>query len=185
MEEFFITIVALYFVPAICAFLRDSKSKFPILVLNILFGWTGLGWLVCFIWTFASPQNPVSKKIISKTIRKKTIDQLSIVLCTKCGSEISNTSKFCESCGIAISDTKPKIISCTKCGSEVSNTSKFCKSCGITIGDTKLEHIVTTDSKKKSTALPLSTRFFKWLRNNWLLSLFITLIGVIIIVSQI
>ena len=138
MEVFFIIIIGAYFVPAIFAFKRNSKSKVPILVLNILFGWTGLGWIVCFIWTFTSEKAPVSPgRFSAPIIRKKTIDQQSIVLCTKCGSEVSNTSKFCESCGIAISDTKPKIVFCIKCGSEVSNTSKFCKNCGIAIDDTK------------------------------------------------
>mgnify|MGYP001242205927 CR=1 FL=1 len=30
------------------------------------------------------------------------------IFCIECGSELSTTAKFCESCGIAIGDTKPK-----------------------------------------------------------------------------
>ena len=90
----FALLIALYFVPAICAFNRDSKNSGAILVLNILFGWTLIGWVACFIWAFASDKNITNPvKTTNKELSK---------FCTDCGSRIQSTAKFCESCGIAL-----------------------------------------------------------------------------------
>jgi len=98
MGEFlWLIIVSLYFVPSICAGLRRSKSTGPIVVLNILFGWTVIVWIVCFIWAFSSAQNPAVQ-----IIRKKTINQQSDVFCGKCGNEVPNDFKFCNKCGNSI-----------------------------------------------------------------------------------
>lgn len=46
---------ALYFIPAVVAFLRAHHSKVAILTLNILLGWTGIGWIVALVWSLAYP----------------------------------------------------------------------------------------------------------------------------------
>jgi threonine/homoserine/homoserine lactone efflux protein len=42
----------LYFLPAAIAVLRPHQSAAAILVLNLLLGWTVLGWIVALIWSF-------------------------------------------------------------------------------------------------------------------------------------
>ena len=42
--------VTLYFTPAIIAFYRAKPSRLRIAFLNLLTGWTILGWLAAFIW---------------------------------------------------------------------------------------------------------------------------------------
>jgi len=42
--------VALYFVPSIIAFHRAKPARFRIAFLNLLTGWTVIGWLAAFIW---------------------------------------------------------------------------------------------------------------------------------------
>ncbi|MBP7215933.1 MAG: superinfection immunity protein, partial [Candidatus Omnitrophica bacterium] len=37
-------IVVLYFLPSLVAFLRQHKNKLAIFLLNLLLGWTILGW---------------------------------------------------------------------------------------------------------------------------------------------
>ena len=44
-----------YFIPAAVAFLRAHRSKVAILTLNILLGWTGIGWIVALVWSLAYP----------------------------------------------------------------------------------------------------------------------------------
>ncbi len=44
-----------YFIPAVVAFLRAHQSKVAILTLNILLGWTGIGWIVALVWSLAYP----------------------------------------------------------------------------------------------------------------------------------
>ncbi len=45
---------AVYFIPALIAFIRHHRRKLAILVLNILAGWTVLGWVGALIWALVS-----------------------------------------------------------------------------------------------------------------------------------
>jgi hypothetical protein len=43
---------ALYMLPTLVAFGRGARNAVAIAVLNVLLGWTGLGWCVALIWSF-------------------------------------------------------------------------------------------------------------------------------------
>ncbi len=47
-------IIALTFLPSWIAFRRKLRKRVAILVLNILLGWTGVGWMVLLIWSILS-----------------------------------------------------------------------------------------------------------------------------------
>lgn len=49
-------VVALNFLPTIVAFARGHRHPGVILVLNLLFGWTGVGWVGCLIWAMVGRQ---------------------------------------------------------------------------------------------------------------------------------
>lgn len=40
----------LYFLPAIVAFARGKRDAGAILVLNLLLGWTAIGWVIALVW---------------------------------------------------------------------------------------------------------------------------------------
>ena len=42
--------LAFYFAPAVVAYWRRHPSAPAIMLLNLLLGWTGLGWIVALIW---------------------------------------------------------------------------------------------------------------------------------------
>ena len=44
-----------YFIPSVLAFWRVHHSKVAILTLNILLGWSGIGWIVALVWALAYP----------------------------------------------------------------------------------------------------------------------------------
>lgn len=44
-----VVLAVLYFAPTIVAFLRHSKQRLPVLVLNLLLGWTFVGWVVSLV----------------------------------------------------------------------------------------------------------------------------------------
>lgn len=49
---FFVAIsLALYFVPTIIAWKREHHQLLAIFVLNLVFGWTFLGWIAALIWS--------------------------------------------------------------------------------------------------------------------------------------
>lgn len=61
-----IPLLALYFVPTIAAFFSQKKNAPAILALNLLTGWTFIGWVVSLVWAIASehlPEDSVKEKI--------------------------------------------------------------------------------------------------------------------------
>jgi hypothetical protein len=40
----------LYFLPTIIAFARNKRDVISILVLNLLLGWTLIGWVISLVW---------------------------------------------------------------------------------------------------------------------------------------
>jgi hypothetical protein len=43
--------LALYFLPSIIAISRDHRNAGPIFLLNLLLGWTFIGWVVALVWS--------------------------------------------------------------------------------------------------------------------------------------
>jgi len=54
---YFITFI--YFVPTLVAIIRGHHSKGAVIVLNILLGWTIIGWIVAIVWSFTNPNQVV------------------------------------------------------------------------------------------------------------------------------
>ncbi len=46
-----VLIFALYFLPTLIAFLRQHKNSLAIFLLNLLLGWTVLGWVASLVWS--------------------------------------------------------------------------------------------------------------------------------------
>ena len=44
--------IALYFLPTIVGYNTDHKNSTSIFVLNLLLGWTFIGWVVALVWAF-------------------------------------------------------------------------------------------------------------------------------------
>jgi len=47
-------IVALYMLPSLIAFSRDHPHRRVLMLLNILLGWTLIGWIMIFVWAVAA-----------------------------------------------------------------------------------------------------------------------------------
>lgn len=48
---------AMYFLPSLIALGRDIRSGGGVVVVNLLLGWTLLGWLVALVWACAGQTN--------------------------------------------------------------------------------------------------------------------------------
>lgn len=46
-----------YFIPAIIG--NKKRNSGALFLCNLLFGWTGIGWLFCLIWSFMKDPEPV------------------------------------------------------------------------------------------------------------------------------
>lgn len=45
-----VLIFAFYFLPTLIVFLRQHKNKLAVFLLNLLLGWTGIGWVISLAW---------------------------------------------------------------------------------------------------------------------------------------
>jgi hypothetical protein len=52
-----------YFLPAIIAGLRRHQAQYQIFFLNLLLGWTLIGWVVAFLWSIGRAK-PVAPTVI-------------------------------------------------------------------------------------------------------------------------
>lgn len=57
-----LSVVVIFFVPSIIAFLRRHPNRYAILVVNFVFGGTGFGWLGCLIWAFNAVHLPTDRQ---------------------------------------------------------------------------------------------------------------------------
>jgi len=60
-------IFPLYFLPAIIAKSRKHPNTAGVFVLNLLLGWTVIGWIGSLIWAFASGPRPNPTVIVNNT----------------------------------------------------------------------------------------------------------------------
>ena len=59
MNENVAYVALLYLLPAIIGFCRNHRQRFAIAILNVLLGWTVLGWIVALIWSATNSAPPV------------------------------------------------------------------------------------------------------------------------------
>jgi hypothetical protein len=53
--------IYLYFIPFAIAYARRHKYTKSVFLFNLLFGWTGLGWIVLVVWAFAGKKDRKKK----------------------------------------------------------------------------------------------------------------------------
>jgi len=52
--EITILLVLVYLLPSFLAIVRGHQSRFEIVALDLLLGWTVLGWIFAFIWSLTA-----------------------------------------------------------------------------------------------------------------------------------
>jgi uncharacterized membrane protein len=57
MELFILLALVFYFAPTLIAAMRHTRRVGEIFALNLLLGWTILGWLAALVWSLASPSS--------------------------------------------------------------------------------------------------------------------------------
>jgi Superinfection immunity protein len=57
-----VLLTALYSLPAIIAYRKLQPNRVSILLVNLIFGWTVIGWFVALLWATAKPTQMVLVK---------------------------------------------------------------------------------------------------------------------------
>jgi Superinfection immunity protein len=98
---FWLISLFLYFLPA---FLARNKPNFTgILILNILAGWTLIGWIIALVWALSSgPQPQAAPPLQQATAPAAQPAASSAFFCSSCGKRCTAGEHFCSSCGAAL-----------------------------------------------------------------------------------
>lgn len=81
----------MYFLPTIIG--RDKSDAGLIFVVNLLLGWTVVGWIVAFIWACAADTRPVPVRLVPVGSSGR--------FCCQCGTLTATGAHFCSVCGRA------------------------------------------------------------------------------------
>ncbi|HTZ32802.1 MAG TPA: superinfection immunity protein [Methylomirabilota bacterium] len=83
--------ILLYFLPAIIG--RHKRDAAGIFLVNLLLGWTVIGWIIALIWACTSENDPV--RYVHVPVPQR--------YCCQCGSGIAYSgAHFCTACGRAV-----------------------------------------------------------------------------------
>ena len=93
--SFFIVAPALYFLPTYEAVSNDNPNITSIALINILLGWTLLGWVVALVWAINKPTPALAETPLAPAQDFKT--------CTYCAEPILAAAIKCKHCGADLS----------------------------------------------------------------------------------
>jgi hypothetical protein len=84
---FLILSALLYFLPTIIG--RHHADAFGIFIVNLLFGWTVIGWFIALIWA-CSGERYVPVRMVPVSAGR---------FCSQCGALSPSGARFCNMCG--------------------------------------------------------------------------------------
>ena len=86
--------LGLYFLPSFVGWKKRSSGA--IIALNVLLGWTAIGWIVALIWALTADQ-PAT--VVIQTTGQQHLPTGTPVFCSACGKYSPSASRFCQECG--------------------------------------------------------------------------------------
>jgi hypothetical protein len=83
----------IYFLPSFIAW--NKRNSGAIIALNILLGWTFIGWVVALVWSLTADQTTV---LMVQSPPQQLLPPAAM-LCSACGQYSPAASSFCRNCG--------------------------------------------------------------------------------------
>ncbi|HTR39937.1 MAG TPA: superinfection immunity protein [Bryobacteraceae bacterium] len=95
---FFLVGAILYFLPTIIAVSRNKTNLVGILLVNLLLGWSVIGWIVALVWAVST-----ERVDLARPVQVVSAPQPARGFCPRCGQPDQVGSRFCPHCGGALS----------------------------------------------------------------------------------
>ncbi|MCH7573571.1 MAG: superinfection immunity protein [Candidatus Marinimicrobia bacterium] len=95
-----IIIIATYLIPTIIAGIRAASHSGAIFALNLLLGWTFIGWVGALIWAMVADKKQNQPTTQAEPAKAKEVTGYH---CPHCGAKVEVAgSAFCHACGGAL-----------------------------------------------------------------------------------
>jgi hypothetical protein len=85
-----------YFAPSFVAYGREHSNQTSIFVLNLLLGWTLIGWVCALVWAFTASAPQVQSDGVKAT------DESTTKNCPFCAEPVRREAIKCKHCGSAL-----------------------------------------------------------------------------------
>lgn len=95
----FIFALLVYFLPTMVASSREIRASGGVFVLNLLLGWTFLGWVIALVWAVAGERKASAAQAPQGSRVEPTIDPRPTRRCPFCAEEILLAAVKCKHCG--------------------------------------------------------------------------------------
>ncbi len=100
---FILPAIFLYFLPSILASTRRHPNFAGVLLVNLFFGWTFLGWIGALVWALTAPpagapSHPLPPAPPSPPPPPPAAGPAG-TFCAECGARTGPSDSFCSSCG--------------------------------------------------------------------------------------
>lgn len=90
---------ALYFLPSIIAAIRDHHNSLSIFLLNLLLGWTVIGWVAALVWSASNPSTTAQPGSAGPgTVPSEPEFRETTKSCPLCGETVKSAAKICRFC---------------------------------------------------------------------------------------
>lgn len=100
---FFLGSVAMYLAPAMVAVARSNPKMMPIAILNLLLGWTVLGWVGALVWAYSSTS------VVGPVTQAQVGTDAAMRACPFCAEPVRKEAIKCKHCGSDIAQTAARL----------------------------------------------------------------------------
>lgn len=90
-------LIPLYLLPSIIVIVRRHPQRIAIIALNVLLGWSLLGWVGALVWALAAPSVRDAGAAIPAAMSPQAEGERRA--CPECGERIMVVAKVCRFCG--------------------------------------------------------------------------------------